>query len=82
MDVTIDEPERQTKEQLPSLTLRDTDPSHGKGRPEDSEIDKQGYPLIDYEEALNFGQSTFAKTFRYYQYLERILNLEWFIVKL
>jgi len=67
---------------LPTMTIRDTDPSQGKGKPEDSEIDKQGYPLIDYEESLHFSQSKFAKTFRYYQYLERILNLEWFICKL
>ena len=82
LDVTVDTPERQTKEMLPTMTIRDTDPSQGKGKPEDSEIDKQGYPLIDYEEALHFSQSKFAKTFRYYQYLERILNLEWFICKL
>lgn len=67
---------------LPAMTLKDMDPSYGKGRPEDSDIDKQGYPALDYEEALNFGQSRYAKLIRYYQYIERILNLEWFICKL
>ena len=75
-------PEQQTKEMLPSMTLRDLDPSYGKGRPEDSDIDKLGYPALDYEEALSFGQSRFAKLIRYYQYIERIVNLEWFICKL
>ena len=67
---------------LPSFSPRDPDPSQGKGRPEDSEIDKLGYPMLDYEEALSFGHSRFAKMIRFYQYLERILNLEWFIIKL
>ena len=82
MSTTVNDPETQTKEMLPSFTQRDNDPSHGKGKPEDSEIDKMGYPLLDYEEELGFGQSKFAKLTRYYQYLERILNLEWFICKL
>ena len=64
------------------MTHRDPDPSQGKGKPEDSEVDKLGYPLLDYEEALNFGTSKFAVMTRFYQYLERILNLEWFITKL
>ena len=38
--------------------------------------------MLDYEEAANFGHSKFAKLMRYYQYLERILQLEWFITKL
>lgn len=67
---------------LPTMTPRDPDPSQGKGKPEETEIDKQGYPLVDYEEALQFGHSQFAKMFRYYQYLERIISLEWFICKL
>ena len=82
LDVTIDHPEKQTKEMLPTMTPRDPDPSQGKGKPEDTEIDKLGYPLVDYEEALQFGQSQFARMFRYYQYLERIISLEWFICKL
>lgn len=67
---------------LPAMTQKDPDPSQGKGRPDDSEIDKLGYPTLDYEEALNFGQSKFAKLIRFYQYIERILGLEWFICKL
>lgn len=55
LDVTIQYPEKQTKELLPTMTPRDHDPSQGKGKPEDSEIDKQGYPFQDYEEALNLG---------------------------
>ena len=81
-DEATNTPEQQTKEMLPAMTLRDLDPSYGKGRPEDSDIDKQGYPALDYEEALNFGQSRYARLIRYYQYIERILNLEWFICKL
>ena len=82
LDESTNEPEKQTKEMLPAMTHRDPDPSQGKGKPEDSEVDKQGYPMLDYEEALNFGTSRFAVMARYYQYLERILNLEWFITKL
>ena len=67
---------------LPAFTYKDTDPAQGKGKPEDSEIDKQGYPVHDYEESLHFGTSKFARMIRYYQYLERIINLEWFICKL
>ena len=37
------------------MTPRDMDPSSAKGRPENNEIDKQGYPILDYEEALYFG---------------------------
>ena len=66
LDESTNDPEMQTKELLPSLTLKDQDPSQGKGRPEDSEIDKLGYPALDYEEALNFGQSTYAKLIRFY----------------
>ena len=90
-DETIDDPEWQTKEMLPSCTLLfEVDPSVGKktedkgkgkvrgeaeekvkGKSEDKgkskyedkpkplpiecEIDKLGYPTLDYEEALNFG---------------------------
>ena len=82
LDVTTNEPEQQTKEMLPSFTQRDNDPKEGKGKPEDSEIDKMGYPLLDYEEELNFGHSKYAKLIRLYQYIERIINLEWFICKL
>ena len=55
LDPACNEPEKQTKEMLPSMTPRDMDPSSAKGRPENNEIDKQGYPILDYEEALNFG---------------------------
>ena len=48
LDPNIDRPEQQTKEMLPAFTYRDTDPSQGKGKPEDSDIDKQGYPTQDY----------------------------------
>ena len=41
-----------------------------------------GNVSIGSEEALSFGHSKFAKMIRFYQYLERILNLEWFIIKL
>lgn len=54
------DPEKQTKEMLPALTHRDPDPSQGKGKPEDSEVDKLGYPLMDYDECLNYGTSKFA----------------------
>lgn len=45
-------------------------------------IKKHGYPQLDYEEALNYSHSKFAKLMRYYQHLERIFTLEWFIQKL
>ena len=68
---------------LPTLTAKDIEVKEGsKGKPEDAEIDKEGHPALDYEEALNFSGSAFAKMIRYYQYLERILSLEWFICKL
>lgn len=91
LDETIDDPEWQTKEMLPSCTLlfevdpsvgkKNEDKGKGKGRgeaeekvkgksedkgkskyedkpkplPIECEIDKLGYPTLDYEEALNFG---------------------------
>lgn len=94
LDVTNDHPEKQTKEMLPTFNLKDLaggresaatngTASCSKGvKSEDAEIDKQGYPLLDYEEALHFGRSNFAVMMRYYQYLERIMSLEWFICKL
>ena len=54
LDATTGEPEKQSKQMLPAFTPRDLDPSQGKGKPEE-EIDKVGYPILDYEEALNFG---------------------------
>lgn len=36
----------------------------------------------DYEEALDFADSSYAKFIRYYQCLERIITLEWFIYKM
>ena len=66
LDERTNEPEKQTKEMLPAMTQRDTDPSQGKGRPDDSDIDKLGYPTLDYEEALNFGHSKYAQLIRFY----------------
>lgn len=65
---------------LPTLTLKDStagadgreSSTTGNGggskgaKAEDAEIDKQGYPILDYEEALHFGRSNFAVMFRYY----------------
>ena len=47
-----------------------------------TDIDDLGYVQLDYEEALDFFDSKYAKFMRYYQYLERIISLEWFIYKL
>jgi len=38
--------------------------------------------VLDYEEALYFGDSNYAQLTRYYISLERIINIEWFINKL
>lgn len=42
-------------------------------------IGKSGTNILDYEEALYFGDSKYAQLIRYYMSLERIANLEWFI---
>lgn len=38
--------------------------------------------LLDYEEAQYFGNSQYGNLIKYYIALERILALEWFIIKL
>lgn len=38
--------------------------------------------LLDYNEALYFGDSKYAQLSRYYVSLERIITVEWFINKL
>ena len=38
--------------------------------------------LLDYEEALYYGDSKYASLIRYYQFLERIITIEWFLNKL
>lgn len=67
---------------LESLTLHDAENSASKGKPEATDIDDEGYVQLDYEEALYFCHSNYAKMMRYYQHLERIIQLEWFIYKL
>ena len=47
--------------------------------------DKKGNSLgglLDYAEALYFGDSVYCRLLGYYQSLERIIALEWFIYKL
>ena len=67
---------------LPQFTLKNLSDRAKVSKADADGIDALGYPMLDYEEAANYGQSKFAKMIRYYQYLERILQLEWFIVKL
>lgn len=45
-------------------------------------VGNSGSTLLDYEEGLYFGDSQYGNMIRYYLTLERILTLEWFIVKL
>jgi hypothetical protein len=45
-------------------------------------VGNSGSALLDYEEGLYFGDSQYGNMIRYYLTLERILTLEWFIVKL
>lgn len=45
-------------------------------------IRNSGSALLDYEEGLYFGDSQYGNMMRYYLALERILTLEWFILKL
>jgi len=45
-------------------------------------IGTTGSAFLDYEEGLYFGNSQFGNMIKYYITLERILALEWFIVKL
>jgi len=37
--------------------------------------------ILDYEEALYFGDSKYAALMRFYQSLERIMQIEWFLIK-
>jgi hypothetical protein len=41
-----------------------------------------GSTLLDFEEGLYFGDSQYGNMIKYYLTLERILALEWFILKL
>lgn len=82
------------KQMLPTFTPRELDGLHEQttseqqAQPSDdkheesSHIRKQGNPLLDYDEALNFSNSTYSKLTRYYQHIERIFYLEWFIQQL
>jgi hypothetical protein len=38
--------------------------------------------VLEYDEALYFGDSKYAALIRFYLYLERILSIEWFIRQL
>ena len=68
---------------LESMTPLDGESMAKKGETErKTEIDEAGYVQLDYEEAVDYYDSKYAKFIRYYQYLERIISLEWFIYKL
>lgn len=77
-------PERQIKVLLPTMTPKDVEAvtQNKGGKVEEVDIDRQGYPLHDYYEALHFGDSQYAKMIRYYQFLDRIFKLEWFLLRL
>jgi len=45
-------------------------------------IGKSAGTLLDYEEALYFGDSSYASLTRYYFSLERIITMEWFMRQL
>ena len=65
-DVFVDVRAKATPDRTREAVLENRRCVATKGRPEDSEIDKQGYPMLDYEEALFFGQSKFARMIRFY----------------
>ena len=68
---------------LESMTPLDGESMAKKSETErKTEIDEAGYVQLDYEEAVDYYDSKYAKFIRYYQYLERIISLEWFIYKL
>ena len=72
IDVTAEHPEKQLKRLLPTFT-----PDENCAELKDSKAF-----ILDYEEALYFGESKYAQMSRYYVALERILTIEWFILKL
>lgn len=80
------EPETGLKELLPTFSPRNQD--YGKKTAEEVDLiikRKLGLSagnLLDYEEALYFGDSKFAALMRYYQSVERILTIELFLNKL
>jgi len=45
-------------------------------------IGRSGGSLLDYEEALYFGDCEYASVSRFYVAIERILAIEWFIKQL
>lgn len=81
------EPEQHLKRLLPTFTPDESlDQLHGgKKTAEEFEssvnkkIGKSGGSLLDYEEALYFGDSKYAQMTRYYVSLERIISIEWFM---
>lgn len=46
------------------------------------QIGRSAGTLLDYHEALYFGDSHYSQLARYYTSLERILALEWFLIQL
>ena len=83
IDPELNDPEAIIKKMIETMTPLDGEqmikPSEVERK---TEIDDQGYVQLDYEESLDFYDSKYAKFMRYYQYLERIISLEWFIYKL
>ena len=83
IDPLLNDPDAQIKNMIETMT-----PLDGEQMIKESEIERKtdiddlGYVQLDYEEALDFFDSKYAKFMRYYQYLERIISLEWFIYKL
>ena len=83
IDPEINNPEAILKCMLESMTPLDGESMAKKSEAErKTEIDEAGYVQLDYEEAVDYYDSKYAKFIRYYQYLERIISLEWFIYKL
>jgi hypothetical protein len=89
------EPEKHLKAILPHFTPIDLEEPLKSVSSKDKEKAKKriarvarisgnvnGNRTLDYEEAMYFGDSKYAKLIAYYQNLERILQLEWFMNKL
>lgn len=83
-----EDPEKHLKQMLPTFTPMDPAEELQKRTGEEQEswqkakIGRSASGLLDYEEALYFGDSHYSTVMRYYQALERILTVEFFIVKM
>ena len=83
MSPTISEPEKHLKRLLPTFTGMDhMEVGSVKEESIDEIVGRSAGGILDYKEALYFGDSAYAELTKYYLSLERIMSMEWFLIQL